>query len=171
MEEEQNDTQKEQSTDHGKRFASWTFPEFPDHKRKKNWYIIASVILLGFIVYGIASANYLFAIFFALAGFIYAIQIQRKPRIVTFSITEDGIEVHETFYAYKNLDKFWIVYEPPEIKTLYFTFTSKVRPSLSIPLESQNPLVIREILLRYLKEDLERDDELFSDALQRKLKL
>ena len=163
--------QSTESIDHGKRFASWVFPEFEDHKRSKLWYIIASIVLIGLVIYGIASTNFLFAIFFALASFIYVIRMQRRPRIISFAITEDGLEVHESFYAYKDLDKFWIVYEPPEVKTLYITFTSKIRPLLSIPLESQNPLVIREILLRYLKEDLERDNELLSDALQRELKL
>ncbi|MFA5030579.1 MAG: hypothetical protein WC495_03260 [Patescibacteria group bacterium] len=169
--EDQKITPPVDHADHGKRHASWVFPEFEDHNRGRRWYIIASIILVGIIIYGIASANYLFAVFFALAAFVYAIRIPRKPRLISLAITEDGLEVHETFYAYKDLEKFWIVYEPPEVKTLYITFTSKIRPLLTIPLESQNPLVIREILLRYLKEDLERDEELLSDVLQRKLKL
>lgn len=163
--------EKIKGNDHGKRFASWTFHEYEQHQRGKWWYIIASVIIVAILIYSIYDQNYMFTVIIALATFIYIYLMQRQPKLVTFSITEDGVEVHEVFYPYKDFKQFWLIYEPPAVKKLYLEFKSGVRPMLSIPLESQNPLTIRDILLQYLKEDLERDNESFSDALQRTLKL
>jgi hypothetical protein len=163
--------EKTKGNDHGKRFASWTFHEYEQHQRGKWWYIIAATIIIAILVYSIYDQNYMFTVIIALATFIYIYLMQRQPKLVTFSITEDGVEVHEAFYPYKDFKQFWLIYEPPTVKKLYLEFKNGVRPMLSIPLESQNPLTIRDILLQYLKEDLERDNESFSDALQRTLKL
>lgn len=165
------ETPQEEKIDHGKRLASWTFPEFTPYKRSTLWFVIAIALLAALLIYAITSKNYLFAVFLALAAFIYTLVIQQKPRLITFTISEDGLEVHEVFYPFKDIAKFWIIYEPQEVKTLYFEFQTKIRPMLSIPLETQNPLVIRDVLLTHLKEDLERDEELLSDAIQRKLKM
>ncbi|MCH7492666.1 hypothetical protein IID19_03715, partial [Patescibacteria group bacterium] len=62
-------------------------------------------------------------------------------------------------------------YEPPEVKNLYFDFKTGIRPSISISLESQNPVNIRKKLLEYLEEDTEKENESFSDGLSRMLKL
>jgi len=62
-------------------------------------------------------------------------------------------------------------YEPDEAKTLFFEFKNRVRPRLSIPLENKNPLKIRAILLKYLPEDVERENEPLSEQLSRLLKL
>ena len=51
------------------------------------------------------------------------------------------------------------------IKNLYFEFKSVVRQRLSIPLEGENPLPIRENLLKYLPEDLERTNRPLSEEL------
>ena len=42
---------------------------------------------------------------------------------------------------------------------------------LSIPLEKQNPIKIRKILLKYIDEDLDKDEESFSEILGRRLKI
>ncbi|MBI4414887.1 MAG: hypothetical protein HY566_01455, partial [Candidatus Kerfeldbacteria bacterium] len=75
------------------------------------------------------------------------------------------------FYSYKDLATFWVVYEPPEVKRLFFTFKSSIRPHLAVPIEDQNPVAIRKTLQRYITEDLEREGEPATDALGRALKL
>ena len=90
---------------------------------------------------------------------------------VEFQITEDGILVNQRFYEYKTLKNFYIIYEPPEVKTLYFEPKSIFSPRVPIDLGSQDPVKIREILKQYLAEDLERENEPLSDQTSRLLKL
>ncbi|KKU49315.1 MAG: hypothetical protein UX68_C0001G0063, partial [Parcubacteria group bacterium GW2011_GWA2_46_9] len=71
----------------------------------------------------------------------------------------------------KDLKSFWIIYEPPEVKMLYFDFKNAWRPRLPIPLQDENPIEVRRLLLKYLEEDLSRESEPTSDALSRLLRL
>ena len=45
------------------------------------------------------------------------------------------------------------------------------RPSVTISLENQNPLEIRQILLEYLTEDVDKENESVSDGVSRLMKL
>ena len=97
---------------------------------------------------------------------------RRNPALLRITITEDGIEIGDkNFYKWQDIDKFWIVYEPPAVKNLYLDFKAGLRPSITIFLENQNPLIVRKILLQYINEDTERENETFSDGFSRMLKL
>ena len=63
------------------------------------------------------------------------------------------------------------IYNPPAVKRLYLNFENGWKPEVSIPLENQNPLYIRNILLQYLREDAEKTEESLYDSLSRQLKL
>ena len=140
--------QKDELTkDHGAILAEWEYPEFKEHSRTRTWYIAAMVIVALLILFGILTQSYLFIIIVGMLVFIYAMRLRRKPLALPFHITEDGILVDpRTFYEWKDMRNFWIVYEPP-VKNLYLAFKSPVRPSITISLEDQNPLNIRKILL------------------------
>ncbi|MFC1687178.1 hypothetical protein ACFL0L_01200 [Patescibacteria group bacterium] len=169
--EEYNLNIEDESTEHGKIHASWVFPEFSVTKRSRLWYIFASLIAGGAIVLLLLQANPLFAVFIMLVVIIYVVRQKQQPTTIVVSITEDGIEIGERFYSYDDLKEFWIAYEPPKVKRLYVRFRNAVRANLSIPLEDQNPVVIREFLLQYIEEDLEQRGESVSDAFQRFMKL
>ncbi len=157
--------------EHGKILASWQFPEFVKYERGSAWYVGASIIGAGLILYSILTNNYLFAIIVILIAFIVLIYLIREPMLINFDITEDGLELGSHFYPHKEIKHFWIIYEPPEVKRLYFEFKSGFRPRISIPLLDQNPLKVREMLLSYLSEDLEKEEESTTDLLERKFKL
>jgi len=163
MDEDQN---------HGKILAEWEFDEFPRHERTRLWYIVALIISGGLLLFAILSLNYLFAAIILIIGVIVIMQNRREPQRLTLNICEDGLAIGtNTFYEWKAIKNFWIVYEPPEVKNVYFDFKAGVRPSISLPLEKQNPLNIRKILLNYLPEAVDQENESFSDGLRRILKL
>lgn len=161
---------KETIGPHGKVFFSWEFKEFPSAGRSKSWYLGAGIIFFLLIIYALFSANFLFAIIIIMVVLIL-VMMRREANKIKFSITEDGIEIGQNFYEYKNIKNFWIIYEPPEIKTLYFEPKSFFQPKIPVPLENQNPIKIREVLLQYLTEDLDKENEPVSDQLSRWLKL
>ena len=57
------------------------------------------------------------------------------------------------------------------MKLLYLGVNQTLRKELPIHLENQNPLVIRKLLLNYVDEDLEREDESTEEALARLMRL
>jgi len=157
--------------EHGNIWAHWNFPEFIKHQRGLGWIILMAILSLGLIIWAFWTANILFAFIIIIIAIIVILQAKREPLEVKFQITEDGLGVGSKFYEWKRIENFWVIYKPPEIKKLYFKLNGILPPSLSISLEKQNPIKIREILLRYCLEDLEKDDESFSDFLGRSLKI
>ena len=113
--------QKENLADHGKILAEWKFPEITLHSRSILWYFVMSVVCIGLIIYAIVVSNYLFAIMIVLFAMTLFV-IYRNPSDVHFKITEDGLEVGAKFYEYKQFERFWMIYEPPEVKNIYFDF-------------------------------------------------
>ena len=99
------------------------------------------------------------------------LMFQRSDDEVEFKITEDGISINQKFYNYQDIQNFFIIYEPPEVKTLYFEPKSIISPRIPVALEDQDPVKIRELLLQYLDEDLDREDEPVSDQTSRLFKL
>lgn len=168
MAEEKNN----KPADHGKILAAWKFPEFIKYKKTNGWYTGAIIIICALAVFAILTPSYLFLLIIIIIITIYFIRSRREPILLDIAITEDGVKLGQNlFYEWKEIKNFWIIYEPPEVKNLYFDFKAGLRPSVSIFLENQNPLNIRKILLEYLPEDTDKENESFSDGLSRWLKL
>jgi hypothetical protein len=155
---------------HGKTLIKWHFPEFEQPERSLSWYIILFIIFAALLAYSITTLNFLFAIIVVMVVVILFLHQRKDPMELEIRITEAGIEIDNKFYAYKELDKFFIIYEPPEISNLYIEFKSNLKPDLSIPLKKENPIKVRDILINFLKEDIDQDEEPTSDFLTRWLK-
>jgi len=156
--------------DIGEIYFEWSFPEYIKEIRSRAWYLVASAVLGLFLLYAILTVNYLFAVILVLAVLIILYQYFQEAREIVVKIGEDGIIIDAKFYEWKSLKNFWIVYQPP-IKVLYLEFKDRLTKSISVPLQSTNPLELREILLEYLNEDLTKDEEELSDTLARILKI
>lgn len=149
----------------------WTYPEFVKHERGLWWYVGSLGLGILVLVYAIMSANYLLAITVILVGFILLNYHRHEPRPITFQICQKGIRVGEKFLPYAALQSFWLVYDPPHIKTLYFLRKARLRNEISIPLVEMNPLKVRELLESILPEDLTKETETPNDSLARILKI
>lgn len=155
---------------HGKILISWNFSEHPRYTRTIGWYIGFGVIVCGLLIYALMTANFLFALIIVMMAVIILVHQFKEITKINFAIFEDGIKVGTKFYPWEDFKSFWIIYKPPEVKTLYFDFKG-LRPTLPIYLEDQNPVQVREILLQYLKEDVSRESEPAGDELARWLKI
>ncbi len=159
------------SKEHGKTLISWEFPEYERHDRSFVWYLVAFIVIAGLLLYSVLTVNFLFSVIIIILVIINFFYFIREPRKVGFKITEDGIELDGKFYLYKELKNFWVIYDPPKVKSLYFDFKSSFSPLVPVSLEDQDPLRVRKVLLDYLEEDLEKEEESVSDGLSRILKL
>lgn len=162
---------KSQPADHGKILASWRFPEVPVYTRNRGWYVGISLLGVLLLVFAVFSRNALFAIIIVMAWALIFFRAQQHPTWITAKVTEDGIEVGQDFFAYDDIANFWLIYKPPQVKTVYIRFKSFVRPILGIALEDTNPVSLRRHLKKYLPEDLSREDEPASEAYGRLFKI
>jgi hypothetical protein len=149
----------------------WTFPEFVRHERSRGWYIgyiIITLILLGFCVW---TKNYTFAMLIVLFTLVLIIRLRREPLPVQVKIYDEGILVGTDYHPWRELKEFAIIYRPPIVKKVYFTFKSGLRPELDIALEQANPIQLRQHLSERLLENAAREEEPIGDQLTRSLKL
>jgi len=150
----------------------WQIPEFNYYERSKRWYIFAGITVLAFLSYAFFTSNFLFAVIIVIISFILISHHNVRPPQINVMISDDGVFVGNRQYDFSLFANFAIVYKPKEdIRNLYFEFRNAMRPPMSIPLLDMNPLLIRAFLLKYLDEDLDREDQSVSENLARILKI
>lgn len=161
---------KETVQDYGKTLLSWEVSDEHDHLRGPFWYVAAALASIGFLIWAIATRNFLFAFIVIMFCVIFVTHRIRPQVRYEFAIYELGIRLGTRFYFWKDLTRFSIVYEPPAVKTLYFDFGG-LRPRLPVPLEEMDPNRVRKTLLTVLAEDTAATEEPLSDWLARVLKI
>ncbi|MBT6819468.1 MAG: hypothetical protein HOA57_03780 [Candidatus Magasanikbacteria bacterium] len=151
--------------------AAWEFPEYIKPDRGKWWYISFSVIAVAFLIYSYFSRNPLFAIIIVLFIIIYYLTEKKDPINMEVIFTEDGFIINDKFMEYKDFENFYIIYYPPQIKNLYLQPKNHLKSVVVLPMEKEDPVHIRETLLRFLDEDLAKEEMPASEGISRILKL
>lgn len=144
----------------------WIVPEYDKHERPRRWYMIMGTVAAVLILFGMFSGNFLFSLIIILAAIILFLQSQQEPLHVVFAITELGVIVGNRFYEYGELESFYIIYEPPDVKTMFIETDSIFRPRLRVPLVDMNPLDVQAVMRAYLLEDIEKEEP-YSDRFAR----
>jgi hypothetical protein len=123
------------------------------------------------VTYALFVANYLFALVIILFGIVLYMHEMQPPMDVYFAITETGIIIGKKFYRFSELSGFWMIYNPPDVKNLYFRLKNIVKFRVKIPLQNYDPRPIRDYIKQYLKEEVEHEEEPLSDRLARVFKI
>lgn len=153
----------------GQEIYSWEAPEFMEMQRGRNWFIIFGLIAAFLIALMIFLGFYVAAIAFFIGAVVWLILAQRKPQTISFGIYEYGIQVGPSKHFFKDIEKFWVLYDPPSLKKLNFQMKKKLATVLSIELVNEDPSKVREILKKYLHEDLDMEEDT-TDTLARILR-
>jgi len=156
--------------EHGEELIAW---EINDHLRNIRgfwWYVIAVIAVLALLIFAIRERNFLFAFIIIMFVIIFATHSIRPPVNYRFSIHETGIYSGSRFYPWKDVEEFWIAYEPPAVKTLYLEFGG-LRPRMGIHLEDVDPNEARNALTQFIPENSSKTEEPVSDWITRVLKI
>jgi len=166
------------------KYIRWQVPEYRVPKRSRRWYLIAGILALLLIflcfftishwrfVYLGNSSNFLFAFIIIMAIIIMIINESRPPIMVNVEIGPEGLKIGSRFYDYDTIKNFVVLYKPKQsLKSVYFEFKGSVRPRLALPLRRLDALTVRNFLIRYLDENLERTEMPLSERLTKLLKL
>lgn len=162
---------EKKDNDHGKVLAEWEFSEFTKYERGKAWYFWMILLVVLIMVYSVITVNFLLAVIVIIGAITLTLIHQREPAQISIKITEDGLETSDRFFPFSEIKNFYLIYQPPVVKSLFFEFKSLTKPRLNVPLVEQNPVSVRETLLKYLSEDLAKESEPLSESLSRFLKL
>ncbi len=155
---------------------SWTCSEYEKYQKNVWWYVLSLVILSLMIWWSLSDGpwgggrNYLFVVFLILCYLVILMYEVREPAKVDFAITLDGVKFGGKFHYYREIQDFFIVYQDQGIKSLYLDFKNPLRGRLSVPLDGQDAIAVREHLLQFVKEDLDWEVEPMADRLRRWLR-
>jgi hypothetical protein len=162
---------KNEHQEHQKILFAWQTPEFIPLPRGKMWYIVALLIMSGFIAYAVFTGSITMAAAFLMVGIVFMIIENRPPRTVDVEITNMGIRYDGVFYPYHHINAFWIVYHPPFVRAMYLRVSrGKTFRTLKIELNGENPVTVRKLLIKEVPE-IEGAGEPFTDLLTRILRL
>lgn len=160
----------------------WEVPEYVKHERSKRWYVTAAIVFVYLVLFAFFGFSFwrldfrefnpLFLGIIVLGAFIMYFTDQEEPKMLPVVIGDEGIQFGHKFYDYDEIRNFSVIYKPrDEVKNIYIEFKAVTKPRLTIPLMSEDPLIVRERLLRYLPEDLDRLHPPASEGLAKMLKL
>jgi predicted membrane protein len=161
---------QEEKISYGNTMIAWQAREFVEHKRGRLWVSSMSAIAILLILYGILTDSIAFSIVVVLLAGVFFLTHDHKPKIVDVYITDLGILFDNRFYAYEDISAFWILYDPPHVKTLNFKTSKGLLREIAIQLEDQNPAEIKAFLSAEVPEIKNRTETL-SEILIRILKL
>lgn len=157
--------------DHRTVLLEWKTPEFVPTPRGRTWYIVAGLVMGGFIAYAIFTGSITMAIVFIMVTVLFLLIEKKEPRIIKMTITDMGIRYNGMFYPYHHINAFWVVYHPPYIRVLYLRLNSGRRyRHVRIELDGQRPQDVRGLLLKEIPE-IEGAQEPASDLIARILRL
>lgn len=130
----------------------WQAPEHHYHEKTIDWYWVLGIIVVGLIIASIFLGNILFGILMAIGGFALAIYGTKKPKMVDFSIDYRGVKIDKNLFHFEDLKSFWVNHDDHE-NELLIESNKTLMPQISIILGDTDPIEVRRILLKYLKEE------------------
>lgn len=172
MKKHKNKSQKRERApsafDHAE--ISWIAPEAVRHERGTIWKSLMLIMTLLAIGLGIYFNAWTFSLAIGTFALVYTLVHREHPRDVEIKISNIGIKVGNRQYPFARVRAFWLIYEPPMVKTLNLLVDGELLPEVSIQLSDQNPAIIREFLMKKVPE-LSGKDESLTDIFLRIFKL
>jgi hypothetical protein len=151
-----------------KNYLEWTAPEFEYYHKDKSWLVMVGLIAAGLFLWALLTKNIIFALLIGLSYFATMAYGLKKPAPVKLVVTSQGIKINQTLYEFDNLKSFWIFYQPPQVREISLRSKKTIMPYIKLPLGEQNPVEVREVLLKYLPE--RKHKESLIDNFARSLK-
>ena len=151
-----------------KAILEWEAEEFSYYEKSRRWFIFGGVVFFLLVGYFMLRKQIMTSLTFLLLGVTIYLFSLKKPRSINCSISYHDITVDNIVYPFKELQSFWIFYEPPDFKAISFKHKKPYLPYIQIPLGNKDPMEVRKTLLEFLPED--EQEELFSDRLARYLR-
>jgi len=149
----------------------WEAPAYLKFERGPSWYFVMTLVAVALMAYAVWTANFLFAFIILLMAILLILVGNKEPDKILVQVGENGIVWNGRLMLFQDLDRFGIVYQPPYAKVLYIEPKSPVVPRLRVELEDQDPIALRNHLRQYVRENLDLQNEYFSDIVARLLRI
>lgn len=149
---------------------SWIAPETIKHERGTVWKVIMTLIILTTIVLGVLYNAWTFSLAVGVFAVVYYLVHLEHPKNVEVKLSDIGVKVGAKKFPYSQIKAFWILYDPPYVKTLNLRVSGEFITDLTVQLDGQSPAPVREFLMEKIPE-MEGQTEKVSDIFLRLFKI
>ena len=131
---------------------SWSFASRHDHSA--SWYLVAIVVVLMLVVYGIVEGLYLMSVVSFLFAGVYLLMENNSTPQLQVDVTERGIQVGGSFYDYTQFSRFAMVSRDNTPAFIRLYPVRKLSPIIDIPLSTEiSPVDLRAYLASVMEEE------------------
>lgn len=130
----------------------WRTIESSSRKIDQNFYIFGTVLITLIVIYALATNSPIMAITFVLIGIVGFITLEQSPQSLQCSISKEGVSVNRSLYTFESIQSFCIIEKGNE-SYISLKISSALTPFIHIPLGTENPQIIREMLAKSIQED------------------
>lgn len=155
---------------HGEAVYAWIAPEYVKHEKGAYWYVLSGAIAFLLVLWGLFYDAWTLSLVITVFCGVYYLHHFEHPRDVDVVISEMSIKVGRKIIPFRNIRAFWIYYLPGHIETLNLLTTDALFPEISIQLNGQDPVPLRNYLLKQIPE-WEGKEESLMEAILRLLKI
>ena len=131
----------------------WKAEEYEYVPKNRDWFWALGIIALSTSVASFIFGNYLFAVFILISAGAIGFSAAKKPDIINYEISEDGIVIKKTLFPYSQVKGFSVDIDVKNQKRkLLFLSDRFFMPIISIPLGDADEERVRSMLLEYSEE-------------------
>lgn len=130
----------------------WKAAEYEYYHKDISWYWISFIISAILILIALWQKNFFFAVFVAIAEVAVILLSKRRPQIIEFKITDEGVTIGKDLFFYRDLDGFKIISRPHRLDEIILKKSTSFNPFLKIPIDSKLAEKAKVILQNYLAE-------------------
>lgn len=134
----------------------WLAPEYEHKEQSVDWFWALGIIIFAVAVTSVIYKNYFFAILIVLGGVLLAHFTIKKPEMVDYELTEEGLKIKNTIYPYKKIKHFWVQTDPSPMLLIH---SDKLfMPIITMPIYPNMAVKIREKLVMMNVAEIEMAD-------------
>lgn len=135
---------------------SWQFSTSTG--KPKGWYIIALVVVLSLVIYGIIEGMYLMSIVAFLFAWVYILMENNSIPITSVDINDHMIRVNGTIYEMDKIDRFTLLSNDGNYVMLRLFIKNGIAPIIDIPLTAEvDSAWLKDFLSSILSYDANAD--------------
>ena len=166
LKKEDRNSTKNSLWEYDNAIISWEAPEFIKYKKGWLWYIVFILLMILLSVGAYMYNSITFSI--AVIGFLIAYLVFDKtpPKLVNVSISEIGIKVGDKVYQFGRIRAFWIIYNPPLVRTLNIRVHNELLSDVEIQLNNISPAKIHKFLVKKIPELEGQSEGLFKNFIK-----
>lgn len=127
------------------------FEYIKQEDKSQDWFWVVGAITAGGILLAIILKNFLLALILLIGMGTAMALVNRKPELVTFSISTQGIKIKNNLYPLKEIDSFAIKDDKKPYK-LMIESGRMIFPHIVIPLSHVDPEEVRDFLADFIPE-------------------